>query len=335
MPQKTFLTGIERTQALEKAADMLLGADDILILAHKAPDGDTLGSGFALCRALLKLGKTASVVCSDSFPKKYGYIFDGIKAHKSKHRFIVATDIATADLMGERLAKYADKVNLCIDHHPSNGGYAQFTVGDPAAAATCEIMAEIICLLNVEMSSDIADCLYTGLATDTGCFRFSNTTPRTLRCAATLIEKGADSVRLNKLLFETNSRGRLEVERMALETLEYYLDGRVAIMTLTKAMNEKAGASDSETEGIASIPARIEGVEAGVTIKEKGDGVYKISLRTGESLNASNICATFGGGGHAAAAGCSINGSLEEVKSAMLKAVQGEMEKQVMKGEEK
>ena len=334
MPQTTFLTGSDRTHALEKAAGMLLSADNILILTHKSPDGDTLGSGFALYRALFKLGKRVRVICADPFPKKYGYLFDGVETGEIKPEFIVATDIATVALMGESLSQYSDKVNLCIDHHPSNDGYAQFTFVDPSAAAACEIMAEIIPLLNVEIDNNIANCLYTGLATDTGCFRFSNTTPRTLRCAAMLIENGADSVRLNKLLFETNSRGRLEIERLALETLEYHFGGRAAIITLTKAMNEKAGVTDSETEGIASIPARIEGVEAGITIKEKAEGVCKISLRTGVSLNASNICAKLGGGGHAAAAGCSVIGSLEEVKRTILNAVQGEMEKQGTKGED-
>jgi bifunctional oligoribonuclease and PAP phosphatase NrnA len=331
----TFLTGKERAVALEKAAGMLKSAGNVLILTHKSPDGDTLGSGFALCRALLKLGKTTRVICADPFPKKYNYLFEGIESRKFKPKFIVATDIATVELIGEGLAKYSDRVDLCIDHHQSNSGYAGFTVVDPAAAATCEIMAEIIDLLDVEIDKNIADCLYTGIATDSGCFRYSNTTPRTLRCAAAMIEKGADSVRLNKMLFETNSRARIEMERMALESLEYYFDGRAALITLTKAMNEKAGVTESETDGIPSIPARIEGVDAGITVKEKGDGVYKISLRTGAALNASDICAKLGGGGHAAAAGCSVNGSLEEVKSTILKAVQEEIEKQGMKGEEK
>jgi bifunctional oligoribonuclease and PAP phosphatase NrnA len=333
MPLKTFLTGGERTKALERAAGLLTDAHDVLILTHKSPDGDTIGSALALCRTLTKLGKAARVVCADPIPEKFRYLLDGLIFGESEPGLIVSTDVASAELMGGSLAPYAGKVDLCIDHHPSNTGYAAFTVVDPSAAATCEIMAEIINILNVEMDSDIANCLYTGIATDTGCFRYSNTTPKTLRTAADMIEKGADSVTINKRLFETVSRGRLEFERLALETLELYFNGRAALITLTRAMNEKAGITDSETEGIPSIPARIEGVEAGITVKEKEDGVYKISLRTAETLNASDICANFGGGGHAAAAGCRVEGSLDDVKSRILKAVKDEMEKHGVKGE--
>jgi bifunctional oligoribonuclease and PAP phosphatase NrnA len=333
MPQ--ILENGEQVKPLEKAVKLLSQADRVLILTHKSPDGDTLGSAFGLCRALLKLGKTARVVCADPFPKKYNYIFEGLKLDEIQPDLIVASDIASVELIGDGLAQYADKVGLCIDHHPSNSEYAGFTLVDPKAAATCEIMAEVIALLGVEIDSNIADCLYTGLATDSGCFRFSNTTPNTLRTAAMLIEKGADSIRLNKMLFETDSRARLELQRMALESLEYHFGGKAALITITNEMIEKSGALDSETEGIPSIPARIEGVEAGITVKEKDKGVYKISLRTGLSLNASDICAELGGGGHAAAAGCRVEGSLDDAKQSILKAVKREIEKQGMKGENK
>jgi bifunctional oligoribonuclease and PAP phosphatase NrnA len=334
MPQKLFIDGDTRAKALKKAAGLLKDAENVLLLTHKSPDGDTLGCAFALCRALMKLGKKARVVCSDPIPAKYSYLADGVSFERSPD-FIVAVDTASTELLGDSLAPYAERVNLCIDHHPSNTGYAGFTVIDPTAAAACEIMAEIIDLLGVEIDSNIAACLYTGMATDTGCFRFSNTTPKTLRTAAEMIEKGADSVKLNKLLFETVSRERLEIERMALETLEYHIGGKAAIITLTRAMSKKAGVTESETEGIPSIPARIEGVAAGITVKEKEDGVYKISLRTSGPLNASDICARLGGGGHAAAAGCRVKGTLDDAKRGILKAVEMEIEKQGMKGENK
>lgn len=329
MPQTVSQNADERANRLKKAAKILLDAQNILILTHKSPDGDTLGSAFGLCRSLLKLGKAAKVICSDPIPKKYGYLVAG--ADFEVPDLIVASDIATVGLFGSSLETYAQKVDLCIDHHPSNSGYAKYTFVDTAAAATCEIMTELIDLLGVEIDKDIAQCLYTGLATDTGCLRFSNTMPKTLRTAAALIEKGADNAKLNKLLFETVSRGRLEIERMALETLEYHMNGKVAIITLTKAMYDKAGINESDTEGIASIPARIEGVEAGITVKEDTNSEYKISVRTNGTLNASKICAELGGGGHSAAAGCRVIGSLDDAKRKILEAV----EKHVMKGESK
>lgn len=323
MPQTVSKSAEERENRLKGAAKILLSARNILILMHKSPDGDTLGSAFGLCRALLKLGKSAKVICSDPIPKRYGYLVAG--ADFDKPDLIVASDIATVGLFGDSLEQYAQKVDLCIDHHPSNSGYAKYSFVDPSAAATCEIMTELIGLLGVEIDKNIAECLYTGLATDTGCFRFSNTTPKTLRTAAELIDKGADNAKLNKLLFETVSRGRLEIEKMALETLEYHMGGRVALITLTNDMYEKAGVDESETEGIPSIPATIEGVEAGITIRENGPGAYKISLRTNGALDASNICSMLGGGGHAAAAGCRATGSLDDAKRAILAAVEKQL----------
>lgn len=312
---------------LKKAASILKVADNIVILTHKSPDGDTLGSSFALCRALLKLGKKARVECSDAFPKKYGYLYDGIEFPDFEPQLIVASDIATENLLGEKLLKYKGKVGLCIDHHPSNEKYAAFTVLNPTAAANCETFPELISLLEVNIDSNIANCIYTGLATDSGCFRFSNTTAKTLQIAAHMIELGADNARINKLLFETMSKARIEMERLVFGTLEYHFDGRAALIAITHEMYEKTGLGESETEGLPSIPARIEGVLAGITVKEKGDGFYKISLRTSGGLNASRICSKFGGGGHSCAAGCELSGSLESVKAAILSAVEEALKK--------
>lgn len=333
MGQKVFLTEQQRTEGLSRAAEMLREAHRVLILSHKSPDGDTMGSAFALCSALRKLGKSAHVDCSDPLPKKYGYLYTGLVQEHFEPDLVVAADIATTDLFGEALETYAKRVDLCIDHHPSNTGYARVNLIDPKAAATCEVMADLIKLLDVDIDNNIADCLYTGIATDTGCFCYSNTTPRALRTAADLIEHGADSVRLNKLLFETKSRGRLRLEAMALASLEYHYNDLAALIVLTKEMTVQSGADEGETEGIPSIPARIEGVIAGITIKEKDAGVYKISLRTGAALNASDICARLGGGGHAAAAGCSLTGTLDAVKRAILSAVGEELDKKGMKGD--
>lgn len=312
---------------LKRAASILKGADKIVILTHKSPDGDTLGSAFALCRALLKLGKKVRVECSDAFPKKYEYLYEGIEFENFEPELIVASDIATENLFGDNLKKYKGKVGLCIDHHPSNEKYADFTLVSPAAAANCEIIPDVIDLLGVKIDKKIADCIYTGLATDSGCFRFSNTTAKTLSAAARMIEFGADNARINKKLFETMSKARIEMERRVFGTLEYHFGGRAALIVITREMNEKTGISESETEGIPSIPARIEGVSVGITIKEKGNNFYKISLRTNGGLNASQICSKLGGGGHVCAAGCEFNDSLENVKSAILSAVEEALKK--------
>ena len=188
----------------------LLGADDILILCHKNPDGDTIGSGAALCLALQRLGKTAAVLCSDPIPAMYDFLpiteFDG----SYTPRFVVAVDVAGIQLFGDRnhMADYAGHVDLCIDHHGSNSGYAYETLVDDHAAAAAELLTALIPELGVEITPDIAACLYTGIATDTGCFRFTNTTAATHRAAATLIEAGALRPDLPDLGSDPGGRGR-------------------------------------------------------------------------------------------------------------------------------
>lgn len=315
-----------REKDIQRVGGILKSAQQILILTHKSPDGDTLGSGFALCRALIKLGKTAAVVCSDPIPQRYDYLKFGEK-NIARPDLIVAVDIATTDLLGDKLSCYKEKIDLCIDHHGSNSRFAEVSFVDSFAAASCEILAEVISKLGVEIDKNIADCLYTGIATDTGCFRYSSTTVKTLKTAAALVEAGAESAKLNKLLFETVSKERLELEKLALENLEYHCGGKAAVMVLSLDMMEKSGAEESEIEGIPAIPARIEGVEAGITLREKKDGSYKISVRTFKKLNASQICAEFGGGGHYCAAGCILTDNLETAKSKIVGAVKDALDK--------
>jgi phosphoesterase RecJ-like protein len=306
---------------LQKTADILKVADNFLIIAHEFPDGDTIGSAFALSYALIKTGKRSRVVCSDNIPAKYEYIYSNFLEYDFEPDCIIATDIADINLFGERLQNFASRINLCIDHHISNNKYAEFTLLDEKAAATCEIIADVVAILGVEYDSIIANCIYTGLATDTGCFRYSNTTSKTLRCAADMIDSGAKSAYINKRMFETNSRSRLEIERSAMNSLEFFCEGKVALICITLDMLQKAGASEEDLEGIPSLPVRIEGVLAGITIKEKTQGFYKISVRTNDRLNASKICATLGGGGHTSAAGAQYDGKLEDIKEIMIDIV--------------
>jgi phosphoesterase RecJ-like protein len=323
----TELVAGDYLEAVKKTADILNHADNVLILSHVSPDGDTLGSAFALCSALQKIGRSARVECSDELPEKYSYIYDAIKAMDFEPGLIVSSDIASQNLLGDKLEKYKDSVAVCIDHHPSNTRFAQFTLLDPKAAATCEIAYDVIKQLDVEIDNHIADCIYTGLATDTGCFRYSNTTPRTLRTAAHMIEKGANAAFINKTMFETVSKQRLAAEALILQTLEYHFDERLAMISITKKICGQTGVNEAELEGIPSIPARIFGVQAGITIKEKSEDCYKISVRTNGTLNASDICSELGGGGHASAAGCTINGSMRDARDSILTAVKRALDK--------
>ncbi len=308
--------------SLNEAADLLRGADHILILSHQSPDGDTLGSATALCRGLQKLGKHAMIRCSDKITPKFQYLFEGIKSEDFIPSFIVAVDIADLPLFGEpNRSLYGDKVDLCIDHHPSNTGYARHAYVDAKAAATCEIVFDLLKLLGVEICREIALSLYTGITTDTGCFKYTNVTPRTYRIAAELVETGIDAPKINHTMFDTKTRARMDIERKVIDSLEYFCGGRVAVIAVTQKMVSETGATEDEMEGLASIPRGIEGVVIGVMIKEKTDGTYKLSLRAQPPNNASHICAKFGGGGHAGAAGCTFQTSLEEARAQIVRAI--------------
>lgn len=313
---------------LDEAAQLLLKKDDILILTHRFPDGDTLGSGYGLCLALQSKGKNAMVSCSDPIPEKYGYFTSKPKRQEFEPKFIVSTDIADTQLLGDKLSVYSDRIDLCIDHHGSNTHFAKKWYVDAGAAATTQIIAKIIKLMNAEITPDIANCIYTGLSTDTGCFRYTNATAETYRTAADMIEHGADAAAINRIMFDTKSRARLEIERRVLDSMEFFANGKCAVAYATLKMISDSKARDSDMEGIAAMARQVEGVMVGVTVREQPDNKYKISLRTVDGLDASKICAYFGGGGHKAAAGCTLSGTLDEVKKKIVGVVCRAIEEQ-------
>ncbi len=308
-----------------KAAELLNAADNILILTHRNPDGDTLGSGFALMHALRSTGKKAKVLCCDEIPKKYFYMF-GEKQEDFSAEYTVAVDVADIKLLGNGLSReFENKIDLCIDHHGSNTEYADNLLLR-SCAATCEIVYDIVNALGVEITPLIADCLYTGISTDTGCFLFSNVTPETHIIAADLIKKGADYVNINKVMFETKSIGYFKLEELALNTIKTYFGGKCAVMSITQKMLSESGTDESDCDGIAGIPRKIDGVLVGVTVRERNDGSYKVSLRSHEPVDSAKICKLMGGGGHARAAGCEIDSdALESEKAKLLSIIEDEL----------
>ena len=297
--------------SVKECADILREKDNILILTHANPDGDTLGSGFSLCRALMKIGKICAVINADDIPKKYNYLFDDIVEIKFKPDYVVAVDVATVKLLGGLEEQY--KIDMCIDHHSTNTEYANLLLLEDAPAA-CQIMYEVVLALGVEVDKKIADCLYTGLTTDTGCFRYDSTTAQTYRVAADLIDAGADNGRINRIMFETKSKTYARLERLAIESMRFYEHERVAVITVTQEMFQLTGSNAQETEGLAPLTRQIEGVEIGITIQERPDGTCKASIRTFESVNAAKLAACFGGGGHAQAAGCKFDCDVKEAR---------------------
>ena len=308
--------------SVQKCCEILRGMDDIVILSHRNPDGDTLGSAFALHYILNQLGKRSRVECHDGFPKQYSYLLAGYEEKDFEPKNIVAVDIADEQLFGEKLEKYRGKVDLCIDHHGSNKHYAKNWLVRDTAAACCEIIEDICYgFEEAELTKIIADCIYTGVSTDTGCFRYSNTTGHTHAVAGRMFKAGCDFVMINRAMFEVKSFSRIAIEREVLNSLELYFDNRCAVVCITKDMLERTGAEESELEGVAAMPREVEGVLVGITLRQRDNG-YKISVRSGEEVDASVLCGNFGGGGHRCAAGCFIEGDLETAKKAMLDVIE-------------
>ena len=307
----------------QQAADRLMAADNILLLAHHYPDGDTIGSNYALCLALRALGKQVRVLCADPIPERYEYFTADIAMPDFEPEYICAVDVADPALLGTTLqAAYGSRVDLCIDHHSTNVGYAAATCVDSDCAAAAMVIMRIIRLMGVALTDEMASCLYTGIATDTGCFKYSNATADAHRMAADCIEAGAPYEMINRVNFDIRSRARIELERLALEGMEFHHHGRTAVMTITTEMIARSGATENDMEGMTPIPRQIEGVWVGITLRQKADGNYKISVRTGHHADATAICTLLGGGGHLRAAGCSIEGSLSQVKAAILSATE-------------
>lgn len=303
-----------------QCAKLLKEHDEFVVLCHEHPDGDTLGAAFALCEILRLMGKKRVVKCSDIIPKDFYYMTDSFVPDQVTDPYIVSVDVADEKLLGDMASLYGGKVDLCIDHHISNTYYAKNSLVEDRAAA-CEIIYELASELGIESDTYMCECIYTGISTDTGCFRYQNTSPSTFRIAAELMEKGIDSKKINKLMFETKTKSFLELELLARKTLEYHFDGKCAIITLTQSMYKESGSDEHECHPITALPRQIEGVLVGAVIKEKEDGSFGISVRTEGDIDASEICAHMGGGGHKGAAGASFSSSYEEGKAELLNII--------------
>ena len=311
---------------VEQAAQCLKQAQDVVILCHQSPDGDTMGSACAAYHALNSLGIRARVECADAFPQKFQFLFDGIPQEEFEPRFVLAVDVADEKLLGKKIREKYPRIDLCIDHHPSNTGYAEHLLLEADSAAAAEVLFQVIEKLGAAFTSRIAAGIYTGIATDTGCFKFSNTSPRSHRIAAQMMEYGAPVAQINEWVFDTKTRRKLEFEALALQSLEYYFGDRCALIPVTMEMMERCGVSYEEIDDIAAIPRQIDGVEIGLTIKQRDERGYKISVRTKSPCDASAICRKLGGGGHARAAGWAVDGTLDQVKDKILHIVKEVLE---------
>ena len=306
---------------IQETAAMLQTMNRVLLLTHVRPDGDTIGSAAALCQALRDMGKTAYLLPNAGTTETYQPYAEGYwGAADFEPDYVVSVDIAALSLLPENAKKYAGRIHLSIDHHPSNEGFAPHLCVLPEMAACGEIVYEIVRLMT-PVTQEIALPLYVAVSTDTGCFVYANTSAHTHRVAAALLETGIAVAGVNKALFRTKSRTRLAMEAWMAEWAEYYDNDRVVIMQIPRSLCLDYKATEADVEELSSLAALVAGTDCGVTLRELEGGRVKISLRTGPRVNATAVCALLGGGGHAAAAGATISGSMKEAKQAVLQAI--------------
>lgn len=307
---------------VKQVADTLSLVNNILILTHRRPDGDTTGCAGALCAGLRQLGKTAYVMQNPEITTRYNEIIKEYYPQDDfSQDFIVSVDIADTTLLALNATDLIDKIDLAIDHHRSNPLFAKQNIVNSGAGACGELIYEILIELGVTIDKAVALPLYYAVSTDTGCFKFSNTTPDTHKVAAACLEAGIDGGEINRALFELKSRARINMERILFENMEFYQDGKIAMMTMYRKDVDVTGATVDDLDSISGLPRQIEGVQVGVTFTENKDGTCKISVRTTKEVDASAICAKVGGGGHLRAAGASFE-SVEQAQREMREITQ-------------
>lgn len=295
----------------DSCAKLLLTHEDILILTHKNPDGDTASCAAALCSALRRGGRRAYLFPNPQMGRKLRPYCEKYYAPADfQAKYVVSVDIADEKLFCQG---FEGKVDLCIDHHPSNTHFAEKSLIQGEKAACAQIIMGMILSMNADLTQEEATVLYIGLSTDTGCFQYSNTDADAFQDAAELVRCGADIRTVNTVFFRKVSSARLKLESMIYDSLRFYRGGKIAVATVTQEMLRETGATEDDLDDLAGLAGRSEDSLVNITIREKEDGSCRVSVRSFPGVNSSRICAVFGGGGHAAAAGCTIQGPPEHV----------------------
>ncbi len=306
---------------VNECAALLRENDRFCLLTHKRPDGDTLCSAAALCSALRRAGKKAAVYRNPEITETYAPIMEPWLFTEGTRGFVVACDMADVTMAPEG---WSGGVDLAIDHHPKNPGYAKATLLDGGKASCGELVMAVIEELCGGLTAEEAALLYIAVSTDTGCFSYGNTKADTLRSAAHLIDCGADNAELNRRFFRSYSPARIRLESLIFANLQSFRNDQVNIAVVTLDMMRQAGAIEDDCEDLASLPGRIRGSKVNILIRELEEGVCKVSVRTGSSVNAAELCARFGGGGHPMAAGCTLN-TEPEIAALLMQAALNEI----------
>lgn len=305
-----------------ECAEFLRRHDRFAILTHRRPDGDTVGSAATLCLGLRKMGKTAHIIENPEITPKYRPLHAGLtKPWVEEGDILVSVDVASPNMLPDAFRKLEGKIALRIDHHATAASFTEHELVEPHAGACAEVLYDVLNCLGVKLDKAMAEALYTAVSTDTGCFRYANTTAHSLRTAAACAEAGGDLYAINQAIFETNSFRKLKIQSWITEHTEFLAEGHIAICALPKAVEEAIGVTEDDMENISGFPRSIEGVKIAATLRETADGAVKVSVRAVPEYDAGAVCAQFGGGGHRGAAGCTLKLSLAEAAKAIAQAM--------------
>jgi phosphoesterase RecJ-like protein len=304
------------------AARWLSERDHFAILTHTRPDGDTIGSAATLCRGLRQLGKTAYVIENPEITERYAFLVENLtKKWVDDGDTIVSVDVASPNMLSEHFRQLLGQISLRIDHHGTATSFTDLELVDPGAAACGEIVYDVLEIMGVRLDKPLAEALYTAVSTDTGCFRFANTTAHSFLTAAACAAAGADFHSITQAIFETNSLARLRVQGWITENIRFFDGGKRALVAIPLALEEELGVGEDDMDSISGFPRTIAGVKIAVTLRQKKNGTVKASVRAVPGWDAAALCAKFDGGGHKGAAGATVTMPLEEAAQAFTAAL--------------
>ena len=319
---------------LKEAAAVVAKAGRVLLSTHISPDGDGIGSGLGLAHGLSALGKEIRLAMADPVPAYLGFLPAGDwvrsgQPNEESWDVLITLDCGEWDRLGDGPGdRSLSGTVINLDHHRSNERYGDLDVIDEKASATGLMAFYLLRELEAPVSPEAALCLYTAIAADTGFFRFSNTDAATLEAAAELVRAGASPYAVHHALHETYPLSRLRMMREALSLLELHGDGRIGLIPLDASALERAEASEDDTEGLVELPRSLGMVEVAIMMRPTPEGgAYKVSLRSKRQVDVARVAERFGGGGHARAAGCRLEGPLGPAKDRLIAAVQEELNK--------
>ena len=310
------------TLTRHETAGFLEDHDNYVILTHRRPDGDTVGSAAFLCRGLREFGKTAHVLPNPEITPKYAPLFEGLtKDTVEEGDTLICVDVAAPDMLAKGFLPLLDKIALRIDHHGGSIAFTPDELVDPESASCAELCYDVLMELFIDMDVPMANALYTAVATDTGCFRYANTTSHSFATAAACAWISNDIYGINQTLFETQSLARLKLQGWLIDNAVFAQDGQIAICALPLEKEQELGLTEDDLDGIAGFPRTIEGVKIAAMLRQEGAETIKISLRAVRGYDAAAICEKFGGGGHKGAAGASMKATMDEAVKAILEAM--------------